>query len=179
MTQNMVPLKKIFIEKDNIVVFDADSSQEELYRNLMNLQFHDLSEYRDCFDILEDGKFEWNFGGCFNPKNKYYHPLLIKYDKKIVGFLIFAEFDEKYPELDFQMTEMFILRMYRYKGIGKKAVNMIFNNFKGKYQVTVASKNNPAMEFWIKAIEMNEGNYTKKELVEDGEKYIKLTFILK
>lgn len=143
-------LDQINICNNDITIIDAKPQQEELYRNLVNLQFHDLSEFRNNFDILEDGRFVWNFPGCFAPDNQYHHPLLILFENKIVGFLIFSDFKGKHQEVDFQLVEMFVLKMYRRKGIGKNAIEMIFDKYKGKYHLDVAENNIPALKFWKK-----------------------------
>jgi len=166
----------IKLNLNDIELIDALPEQEELYRNLVNLQFHDLSEYRDNFDILEDGRFEWGFEACFDEKNQQHHPLLIMFEEKVVGFLIFSKYNPNPSKIDFMLVEMFILRMYRNRGIGKKAIQMIFDNFKGKYHLDVAANNEPAMKFWVSLIDKYSTSLTKKPFVEEGCSYINFIF---
>lgn len=158
---------------NDITIIDATPSQEELYRNLVNLQFHDLSEFRDCFDILDDGRFEWNFEACFAEKNQQHHPLLIMLKEKIVGFLIFSDYKGRHP---YRLVEMFILRMYRKKGIGKKVIELIFENFKGKYHLDVSASNKAASSFWESLLEKNSNSIKQNPFEEDGDKYVNYIF---
>lgn len=169
---------QISINKENITIIDAKPEQEELFKNLVNLQFHDLSEFRDNFDILEDGRFEWNFSECFKSNNENHHPLLIMFNNRVVGFLIFSMFNEKHPEADFQLVEMFILKMYRKKGIGKKVINLIFENYKGKYHLDVSKKNIPAINFWENLIKQNSDQITRKSFEDEGDEYINYKFVV-
>jgi predicted acetyltransferase len=169
---------QIDFSKNDITIIDAKPEQEEMYRNLVNLQFHDLSEFRNNFDILEDGRFEWTFSGCFTPNNEYHHPLLILYKNKLVGFLIFSEFKGKHQEVDYQMVEMFILKMYRRNRIGKKVIEMIFDKYKGKYHLDVSENNIPALKFWEKLLEENSNKITKKSFEEEGNGYINYIFVI-
>jgi predicted acetyltransferase len=169
---------KINISENDITIVDAKPEQEETYRNLVNLQFHDLSEFRNNFDILEDGRFEWTFSGCFTPNNKYHHPLLILYKNRIVGFLIFSEFNGKHQEGDFQLVEIFILKMYRRNRIGKNVIEMIFNKFKGKYHLDVSANNIPAAKFWDKLIEENSNLILKKPFEDEGNRYVNYIFVV-
>ena len=169
-------IQEVHLSKDDVTLIDAKPEQEELFRNLVNFQYHDLSEFRNSFDILEDGRFEWAFSKCFSESNKYHHPLLLKYKDKIVGFLIFSDFKEKHPEFDYSLVEMFVLRMYRNKGIGKKVIEMIFNNYKGKYHLDVATKNILAVKFWEKIIEKHSNQITKKPFKDEGNDFTNYVF---
>lgn len=162
------------LESNDVFVYEADSNQEEMFRNLMNLQFHDLSEYRSNFEIGYDGRFPWTYDGIF--KNDYYYPLLISYKGKIVGNIIFADFKGKHENVDYQLAELFVLKMYRRKSIGKQSIKMLFDNFKGKYHLDVASKNEPAMKFWNKLISEYGKIITEKVFIEDGCEYINYIF---
>jgi len=166
----------IILSKNDITIKDASTAQKELYRNLVNLQFHDLSEYRDNFDILEDGRFEWNFEACFEEKNQSHHPLLIIYKDRVVGFLIFSKYKPNPKKIDFMLVEMFILKMYRNRGIGKGAIQMIFDNFKGRYHLDVAANNQPAMKFWESLLDKYSTSITKKPFEEEGCNYINYIF---
>ncbi|MDP8202648.1 MAG: GNAT family N-acetyltransferase [Candidatus Tenebribacter burtonii] len=169
---------QICLNKYDVTIVDAKPEQEEIYRNLVNLQFHDLSEFRDSFDILEDGRFEWTFSDCFKPNNEHHHPLLILCKDRIVGFLIFSVFNGKHPEVDFQLVEMFVLKMYRKKGVGKQVIEIIFDNYKGKYHLDVSEKNIPAIKFWEKLIEKHSNQIFKKPFKDEGNKYINYIFVI-
>ena len=169
---------QICLNKYDVTIVDAKPEQEEIYRNLVNLQFHDLSEFRDSFDILEDGRFEWTFPGCFKSNNEHHHPLLILYKDRIVEFLIFSVFNGKHPEVDFQLVEMFVLKMYRKKRIGKKIIEIIFDNYKGKYHLDVSKKNIPAIKFWEKLLKQHSHQIFKKPFEDEGNKYTNHIFVV-
>jgi len=169
---------QIKLNKNELALVDALPAQEDIYRNLVNLQFHDLSEFRDNFDILEGGRFVWPFSACFESKNEKHHPLLILYKNKIVGFLIFSVFNGKKTNTEYYLVEMFILRMYRKKGIGKTVIQMIFDEFKGEYHLDIAEKNIAAIKFWEKLITVNSNKIDKKKFVEEGDNYINYVFVI-
>lgn len=172
----MLKEELIKLTKNNITIIDATPAQEELYRNLVNLQFHDLSEFRDNFDILEDGRFEWNFAACFTETNQHHHPLLIMYKERVVGFLIFSKYKSNPQKVDFMLVEMFILKMYRNKGIGKQAIELIFENYKGKYHLDVAESNMLALNFWESLINSHSKSIVKKPFEDEGNSYVNYIF---
>jgi predicted acetyltransferase len=169
-------IHSINITNDEITLIDATIEQKEVFRNMMNLQFHDLSEFRDCFDILDDGRFEWTFEGCFSENNKYHHPILIKWCDKIVGVIIFSDYNKKSPKFDYMLVEMFVLRMYRRKGIGKKAIRMIFDNFKGLYNLDVSKNNIKAINFWESLIHENGKIVSEKDFIDENNEYCSYLF---
>ena len=171
-------IDQINLNKNDITIVEATLEQQELYRNLVNLQYHDLSEFRDNFDIQEDGRFEWGFAACFKPNNEHHHPLLIMSKNRIVGFLIFSVFKGKHPEVDFQLVEMFVLKMYRKKGIGKTAIQLIFDEFKGRYHLDVAESNLSAIKFWEYLISDKSSKMAKKNFEDEGNKYINYIFVI-
>ncbi len=58
------------------------------------------------------------------------------------------------------MAEFFVLRRYRQMGVGQRAAHLLFDRFRGSWEVREVPKNSAATAFWRKAI----GRYT-------GERY--------
>lgn len=169
-------MKKIELKYDDIVIADAEIGQKELFRNLVNLQFHDLSEYRDNFDILDDGRYEWTFEGCFAANNKHHHPLLIKKGNKIAGFIIFSDYGGESLDTNFMIVEMFILRRYRNRGIGTKAFEILVNNFNGRYKLEVSENNLSAVRFWNGVINKFGSLVKNEKFTEENNRYLRYYF---
>jgi predicted acetyltransferase len=68
----------------------------------------------------------------------------------------------------FSMTEFFIARPWRRRGIGAQAVRLILDRFTGRWLISELSRNDPAVRFWRRVV----GTYTAgayEESVVDGE----------
>ena len=104
--------------------------------------------------------------------------MLILYKDKIVGFIVFSDFKGKHTKVDYHLVEIFVLRMYRKKGIGKTAIQMIFDEFKGKYHLDVAENNIPAIKFWEKLITDKSNIIDKKKFEDEGNNYINYIFVI-
>jgi len=83
-----------------------------------------------------------------DPKKK---PFLIEVDDELAGFVFISQL-EIMPEIDFYLSEFFILAKFQNKGIGKKVAVDLFNQLKGKWAVGILPENKKALNFWRKTI---------------------------
>lgn len=66
------------------------------------------------------------------------------------------------PGLDFRMAEFFVLRAWRGRGIGRRAVFALFDRFPGKWEISELPRNAPAIAFWRRVIgAYRGGRYTE------------------
>ena len=69
---------------------------------------------------------------------------------------------------DYRMTEFFISRPERRRGVGLSAVRLIFDRFNGRWEVTEYQRNPAAVQFWRRAIGLYTGG-RYEERVQNGE----------
>ena len=68
----------------------------------------------------------------------------------------------------YRMTEFFIARPYRRRGIGRQAARLLLDRFAGCWEVVQAQNNAPAVQFWRRIIsQYTAGSY--QERVARGE----------
>jgi len=134
-----------------ITLKEIDLKEKEILDKLMQLYLHDISLY---FPIEYDEKtilYKYNYINKYfnNEENKAF---FIQNDKNIVGFILINITKEKNI-----VQEIFILNNHKRKGIGKIAVNKIFEKYKGIWEVKSLPNKKSAEEFWISTIK----EYTK------------------
>lgn len=143
--------------------------KEELpvLERLLQLYLHDISLY---FPIEFDGNSGLylydDLAKYFNDSNNY--PYFIEYDGSIAGFILIDVVDNCNI-----VQEMFVINSYRSLGIGKVAINKIFDTYKGKWIIKVVPNSIKAEKFWNRTIdEYTCGNYC----VEKVGKYNRAVF---
>lgn len=85
----------------------------------------------------------------FNSPNKT--PFLIKVGDELGGFALINKL-EVMPEIDFFLSEFFILAKFQNKGIGRIAATALFNQLKGKWGLGIIPENKKALAFWQETV---------------------------
>lgn len=140
-------------------------SDRQLIRRMMELYLHDFSEF-DGQDLDEHGCF--GYGDLdyfwFEPTHAAF---LVTADKKLAGFaLIDNEVLVKGSERS--LTEFFIMRKYRRRGVGKQVAFEVFQRFPAKWEVRVIEENESAQAFWRQIItEFTCGEFREKAFDND------------
>lgn len=147
---------------------------KDFIKNIYQYYLHDLSEFSDSIQLNAMGVFDnWFFDSYYCEENQI--PLKITLANSIIGFI----FCSKGQKVDYIIQEVFILRSYRNRGLGKIALQQLFALYPGRYGLVILIKNEPAKLFWIHCLECLGINYTNDEVIEDGERCIRLIFISK
>jgi len=97
-------------------------------------------------------------------------PLVIVKSNRPVGFAMVARGGPTpgQPPVDYRMAEFFIARSQRRLGIGRSAVQLIFNRFAGRWEITEYLRNPGAVSFWRRVVAgYTQGNY--QERIVNGE----------
>lgn len=107
--------------------------------------------------------------------------LFIAAENELAGFLLLRKTGIN-PEIDWKISEFFILPKFQRQSIGQKAAFQIFDKLPGKWEVSVLPDNKRAIEFWRKVISSYTHNNFNEELITiDYPSYnptrIVLTFI--
>lgn len=90
-----------------------------------------------------------------------------------IGFILLQSGPFSNQEFaDYVLNSFFILRKYRRKGLGKVACTKFFEMYPGRYAISQAQSNIPAIKFWESVYESNSVSVYEKEEIEDGIKVI-------
>lgn len=109
----------------------------------------------------KDGEYKY-LDSYWEKENRW--PFFILTDEKIAGFVLVNEhlvcLDEGKT-----ISEFYIKKEYRTKGIGREAALKIFETFEGKWEVREIEENPKAREFWLKVIsDYTQGNFKETEM---------------
>ena len=149
-----------------IEILEARENDISVIQNLARFYVYDMSEYMG-WRCPENGLF-----GCRDDDfwdNNRNHFFVVRLDSELAGFAVIEELDE-YESADYDVAEIFILRKFRRRGFGRNVAQILFDKFRGSWQVRQLPDNLPAPIFWRKVIsEYTSGNY--EESLEFLEKY--------
>lgn len=146
-----------------IEVKAATPDETPILANLLQLYAHDFSEFQEI-ELGPDGRFD------YKPLPLYWsdpnrRPFLVRIDGKLAGLVLIAS-----NESVWDMTEFFILRAYRKRGIGTDVAHDVWRRFPGTWEVRVMESNHAALRFWDRAISMFAGQPMTSTTVEKGAK---------
>jgi predicted acetyltransferase len=149
-----------------------DATSREWLVNVYPMYLHDLSAYEA--PETGAGYYQLNERGLWVPdylpdwlRQDHAYPLIIHYLAKAVGFAFVGQtpFPFMSPDVDYRMSEFFVLRRYRREGIGTAAAKLIFDRYPGRWEVVELPGNNSAVLFWRSVIsEYTDGNFTQTTL---------------
>ena len=140
--------------------------------NLMELYIYDFSEFMG-WDIGDDGRFGYRYLDAYwTEANRF--PFLIRVNGKIAGFALVSVIADESPPVT-SMSEFFVMRNYRRKGVGERAAKELFARFSGPWSVSQVLANLPAQRFWRRVItDVTQGEFT--ETTDDA--HIIQTFVM-
>jgi predicted acetyltransferase len=118
--------------------------------NLLELYAYDFSEFH-ILDIGADGRFGYKYLPLYCEPNR--HPFLIRVDGKLAGLALVKRGSEiSGNQTIWDMSEFFVLRGCRRRGIGMLAAQQVWRRFPGIWEVRVMQSNVLANLFWEQAI---------------------------
>ena len=124
----------------HIQVLAAQASDAPRLANLLELYLHDFSEFVPS-DIGEDGRFGYPYLAAYWQERERF-PFLIRVDTKLAGFALVRQGSLLSGDPDvIDMTEFFVLRGWRRRGIGRTAAHTLFRRFPGRWEVRVLEAN--------------------------------------
>lgn len=151
----------------NIELRTPSRSERNLIRQMMELYLYDFSEYDEA-DLDEHGHFEYGDLDYF-----WFEPthaaFLVSVDEKLAGFVL-VDNESLLGGSQRSITEFFVMRKYRRRGVGRYIAQEVFNRLPGMWEVAVIETNKPAQEFWRGVIgEYRQGRF--EETLLDNEKW--------
>jgi predicted acetyltransferase len=120
-------------------------------KNLVPYYIYDMSEHLG-WSCTPDGRFD----GCVDLESYWHgagrHAFVLRAGREPAGFvLILAEHDE--PDVEFSVTDFFLLRKFRGRGVGERIAHELFERFPGRWKVEQFAENKPAVAFWRTVID--------------------------
>ena len=148
----------------NIELINVKEEEKSVLRQLLELYSYDFSEFDDN-DVNNHGFYGYTYLDYYWTVDTR-HPFFIRVDGKLAGFVMISDYSFILPEKSANsITEFFVMRKYRRKGIGKTVAFQIFDLFPGKWEVIQMGENAPSIHFWEGVVdEYTNGNFTKQDV---------------
>lgn len=158
----------------------ADSSQMPVIQNLVSLYIYDLSEVMG-WRCPENGLF----AGCDDlpqywgrdpdsiarkwPEHWKGYPYLLRKQNELAGFALIKQIGDP-GSVMYEVGGFFILRKFRRSGVGRQVAHLLFDMFRGDWQIRQLLNNAPAQRFWRNVVcSYTNGNYRDStEFFEKG-----------
>ncbi|MEK3886223.1 GNAT family N-acetyltransferase [Bacillus sp. FSL K6-3431] len=134
--------------------------------HLIQLYRYDSSEFDDHV-LNQHGLYLYKFLD-HQWTDEYRRPFIVKIDGEIAGFvLVSLDLPKEFTKLSTSdktnvISDFFIIRKFRRKGIGKKVAFSIFNQFRGGWEIKQTISNKTANVFWKNVINEYTGTSTYK-----------------
>ncbi|MEW6717794.1 MAG: GNAT family N-acetyltransferase [Chloroflexota bacterium] len=144
----------------HIDVQPATLEEKPILQNLMELYLYDYSEIEGD-DVDDLGLFGYDYLGHYWTEPQR-HAYLVRVDGKLAGFaLLQTDLPDHRGRNEKRNTisEFFILRKYRRRGIGEQVARYLFDNFPGKWQVAQIPHDVAAQSFWLRVIQRFTGGH--------------------
>ncbi|MCM3628245.1 GNAT family N-acetyltransferase [Paenibacillus glycanilyticus] len=140
----------------NIELVLVPYEDKTVLSQLIQLYRYDSSEF-DGHVLNKHGLYLYKY---FDHQwsDEYRRPFIIEVDGEIAGFvLISLDVPKEHlkwstAEKSHVVSEFFIMRKYRRKGVGRKVAHLLFERFTGTWEVRQTAANQPAYTFWKQVI---------------------------
>lgn len=145
-----------------VVVEPARQVERSVLENLMSLYLHDFSEHFGTPPGPE-GRFVYERLPLYF-KEAGRHPFLIRAGGELAGFALVSRGSliRDAPDV-FDLSEFFVVRGLRRRGVGREAAGQVFRSFPGTWEVRALDRNPGAGEFWAEAIARHTGDDFREE----------------
>lgn len=140
--------------------------------NLIQLYRYDSSEFdghvlnKHGFYLYKYLDHQWT--------DEYRRPFIIKVDGEIAGFvLVSLDVPKEYmklssAEITNTISDFFIMRKYRRRGVGNAVASLLFEQFRGTWEIRQTFANKNAYEFWKNVITKFKGlGSYQEETIQD------------
>jgi len=134
-----------------VTLHPATPADQPRLRRLMQFYLYDFSELEDI-DIDDDGVLGHRefIEEQFSPAHEVF---LIRADAQLAGFAILTQGSFITHNSDVtDMTQFFILRAWRKRGVAAAAAQQLFARHPGPWEVRVIDSNTVARAFWRETI---------------------------
>ncbi len=100
-------------------------------------------------------------------------PVLIRIEEEVAGFALMRR-EPRESTVDWQLAEFCVLPGHRKQGVGQAAIERLFGQSPGRWELEVLVANTPAVAFWKKCLERPgvKNVHTEPILKEDGSRLL-------
>lgn len=145
-----------------IELFEVDETEKSVLRQLIELYSYDFSEYDDV-DVNDHGFYGYTYLDYYWTEDAR-HPFFIRVDGKLAGFVLISDYAYVLETGEAKsVTEFFVMKKYRRKGIGESVAFQVFDKFPGKWEVIQHGENQPSKIFWEEVIRTYTRGHYRKE----------------
>lgn len=134
-----------------ISVVPATEADRPVLVNLIQLYLYDFTAFKE-WDVQEDGRFaDHQLDGCWTTDDR--HPFLIYANGKLAGFAIVDGRSHLTGAHGiWAVRDFFVLRRFQKRGVGEHVARVLFDRFRGCWEVCQMAANLGAQAFWRKVI---------------------------
>ncbi len=140
----------------NLDIQPATLADKTILRHMWELYLYDFSEFTGE-DLNPNGLFETHYFDLYWLEEDRRFPFLFRVDGNLAGFAFVRLADDPDGRALRHISEFFIMRKYRGKGLGEQAARFMFDRFPGAWSVRQIAANQPARAFWRRVIERYTG----------------------
>lgn len=144
---------------------EAAATDVSALRQLMQLYLYDLGAL-DGWEIGDDGRYGQAARLEAFWADPAYRCFLVRADGRLAGFGIVRRGSRFPPRSDTtEMSEFFVLRRHRRRGLGARVACELFDRFPGRWEIYELASNAPARAFWRAVIDRyTGGRFTETRL---------------
>jgi predicted acetyltransferase len=143
---------------------EASADDALIARNLSSYYVYDMSEHMGW-----PAKADGTFGGCDDLESYWIdprkHAFMLRAGDEAAGFVLILANNAE-ADVDYSVTDFFVLRKFRGQGVGQRIAHELFNRFRGRWKVEQFSENKPAVAFWEKTIDRYTGGKFERSSAE-------------
>ena len=157
------------IDTSNIKLIPATIEDYSIIQRMWPFYVYDLG--RECgslesWECPTDPDFTADDISSYftDPKKAF----LIKIKNELAGFILIGKL-ETMSEVDFYLSEFFILGKFQNRGMGQEVAVKLFNHLKGTWAVGVLPENKKALNFWNRVITEFSGDDYREVLKTKDE----------
>lgn len=124
-------------------------TQKEILYNVLQKYLYEMTKYYD--DEMDDkGNYLYKyFDNYFIESNR--KAIFILYNNKLAGFIMLNNYSYINQATDNVIAEFSVFPIYRKRGIAQKAVELLYSQYPGKWELKFNLCNIPAANFWIQS----------------------------
>jgi predicted acetyltransferase len=134
-----------------VTLHDATPADLPAVKNLVPYYIYGMSEYLG-WPCTADGRFD----GCDDLASYWTtpgrHAFVLRHGDELAGFALILA-DNAEANVDYSVTDFFVLRKFRRRGVGERIARELFDRFRGRWKIDQFVKNTPAVAFWSNAVE--------------------------
>ncbi|MEY4578845.1 MAG: hypothetical protein RL701_3548, partial [Pseudomonadota bacterium] len=151
------------MNKPQVTLQLVTRERESPLANLLELYVHDMSEWFPI-QISEEGRFGYAWLPTYwsDPEKRF--PYLIYSEEGLSGFVLVTIGSEGHADPNIiDVAEFFVLRRLRRSGVGRAAIQQLWDQRPGRWLVRVSEGNPAGQAFWSKVIrDYTADNFTEQ-----------------